>query len=187
VQPTRVLTAEHRRIEQALVVVSAFIAQLRRREPLAGADVDALLTFLRRYGEGYHHELEERILAEALSQIGLPKDSGPVAAMLAQHREAEKLIEIARSASARRGEASSQAAGDDADRDLADALQAYERLLVQHIRYEEHVLYPFAERLLPLLRMDLLIDAFGRRDAEQAAAIEAQLEALAALRRRYVE
>ncbi|NCQ35623.1 hypothetical protein GW813_11265, partial [bacterium] len=98
-----------------------------------------------------------------------------------------KLIEIARSASARRGEASSQAAGDDADRDLADALQAYERLLVQHIRYEEHVLYPFAERLLPLLRMDLLIDAFGRRDAEQAAAIEAQLEALAALRRRYVE
>ncbi|NCQ35622.1 hypothetical protein GW813_11260, partial [bacterium] len=67
-QPTRVLTAEHRRIEQALVVVSAFIAQLRRREPLAGADVDALLTFLRRYGEGYHHELEERILAEALSQ-----------------------------------------------------------------------------------------------------------------------
>jgi hemerythrin-like domain-containing protein len=102
--------------------------------------------------------------------------------MLAQHVEARRLIELAATAlEALRAETPRAAA------ELADALSAYERLLVHHIRYEEQVLYPFAERLLPLLRVDRIVGAFERRDEEQAAAVEAQLARLKELRRRYVE
>jgi len=181
VQPTRVLTAEHRRIEQALVVLSAIVAQLRRGPPPAAVDVETLLGFLRVYADVYHHQLEERMLTEALSQVGLPERSGPVAAMLAQHLEARCLIDLAGVALVRLAAEPGVAA------ELADVLQSYQRLLVHHIRYEEQVLYPFAERLLPSLAAGLLSEAFARRDEQHAVEVESQLAKLAALRRRYVE
>lgn len=126
---TMALRHEHEVLVRAL-------ALLERAAPLAAAGAPAardalarLADFFAHFADRCHHAKEEQHLFPALERRGLPREGGPVAVMLAEHREGRQLL-------------AALAAGDTA------AAGPYATLLRAHIDKENGVLFPLAERLL---------------------------------------
>lgn len=148
--PTAILRNQHTKI---LKVANILEHLLNAASESAPADYDGLtdcVTFIRLYADALHHGKEEDLLFPALIERGMPKDGGPVAVMLHEHRLGRGFAKTMAEAlpDAQRGDA---AAGDR----LATAGRRYIHLIRDHIMKEDNVLFDMA---------DQMIDAPGCRD-----------------------
>lgn len=136
------LKAEHDLIEQMLGSLRTFVDQ-RVQGAGDASDAAAFLAFFRDYAAGYHHAREEDVLFPALvAEAELPQDSGPVAALRAQHRAMAKTLgELAPLLVADLTDASNRER-------LVDLAVHYSRALWAHIDAENSVLFPEAEKRL---------------------------------------
>jgi uncharacterized protein len=133
-----------------------------------------LVANLREYLVGYvdrcHNQKEERTVFPLLERAGMPVEGGPLAVMLAEHRQAKSLVERLDDAAA------AFVAGDRARLgELREVFGAYAALCKDHFWKENDILYPLAMRML---------------DGEAQAGIVAAIEAVEAglgpdTRRRY--
>ncbi|WP_242332904.1 MULTISPECIES: PAS domain-containing protein [unclassified Anaeromyxobacter] len=133
-----------------------------------------LVANLREYLVGYvdrcHNQKEERTVFPLLERAGMPVEGGPLAVMLAEHRQAKSLVERLDAAAA------AFVAGDRARLgELREVFGAYAALCKDHFWKENDILYPLAARML---------------DGETQAGIVAAIEAVEAglgpdTRRRY--
>ena len=123
-----------------------------------GADALEIVEIFEAYAAGWHHQREEEVLFAALAEI-LPADRGPIAVLLADHRN------MAASLAAMRATAHTEA--------FAQHARAYARALWPHIDVENSVLFPESELKL---RRELPL---GETPAE-VRALEARAEALIA-------
>lgn len=106
-----------------------------------------LVANLREYLVGYvdrcHNQKEERTVFPLLERAGMPTQGGPLAVMLAEHRQAKALVERIDAAGA------AFAAGDRARLgELREAFGAYAALCKDHFWKENDILYPMAMRML---------------------------------------
>ena len=103
------------------------------------------------------------MLFTVLVDAGLPREVGPVAAMLADHDQGRADTRQMRAAAERLGAGDVNACGEV----VANAL-GYVDLLRQHIGKEDHVLFPMADEMIPLAEQSALTDRFemhrARRD-----------------------
>lgn len=138
------IAAEHRLIE----AVSGALRTWAGAAGGAGAepeDGERFVRFFRDFAGGFHHAREEGVLFPALvREAELAADSGPLAALTAQHRAMERALEALAVLVAAR--ASGPA--------LVAAVHGYLRPLGQHIDAEDSVLVP--ESRTRLLRAGLL-------------------------------
>ena len=154
--PTGLLREEHRLI---LRVVDALDATLSATPPGRSLDLDLVddcVTFFRLFTDACHHGKEEDLLFEELVREGFPREQGPVAVMLEEHRMGRALV--------RRMEAGAEAArgGDAAARPgLRSAAADYVRLLRQHIAKEDGVLFEMADGRIGEERCARLCDAYA--------------------------
>ena len=138
------LTAEHRLIEQVCDALEAFAAEVRSRSGDERAELERFVSFLREFADGTHHAKEEDVLFATLIEAGFPPHGGPVAVMLAEHREGRGYIATIASLAAQPRPWS------DGDRvRLSEAAGAYVELLREHIGKEDGILYPIADQRLP--------------------------------------
>jgi len=171
-QPTDILSAEHRVIEQVLDCLERLAAAARGSTGLDRERAGQALEVLRTYADRCHHGKEEDRLFPLMERRGLPRHVGPIAVMLDDHKVGRSLIR-------QMGDALEDT-GPEAARRFADAASGYVELLRDHIAKEDGVLFPLAESLLDdAARQDLRaeFERFEREDLEPGTV--ARMRALA--------
>jgi hemerythrin-like domain-containing protein len=173
--PIEILMDEHRLILKVLDSLEAAASCLD-----SGADIDPKFfldaaEFVSGFADKCHHAKEEDILFVAMTARDMPRDTGPVAVMLAEHDEGRRFTAGFRSA------AEQMKAGDaSASADVVRNVFGYVNLLREHIMKEDNVLYPMAEQILSVDAMATVSDDFQCViDADRKNDIPEKYEALA--------
>jgi hemerythrin-like domain-containing protein len=110
--------------------------------------------FIKVFADGCHHQKEEGILFPAMIENGLSKDTGPIAVMLAEHEEGRRLTQKMRQALER------LQATDASRNELVQNALSYVKLLRQHIYKEDNILFPMADKVIPIDQQQQILDAF---------------------------
>ncbi len=170
--PTAVLRQEHQRILQ---VMSVLEARLDQGAPLDFATLEKCVRFFRLFADACHHGKEEDLLFPELESRGLPRDSGPIAAMLDDHRMGREFV--GRMAASLEG---ARAGDTSAERQLVDAGRSYIDLMRAHILKEDHVLFDMADQMVEPAACRRLCAAYDTVcESTFDGCTKAQLEALA--------
>jgi hemerythrin-like domain-containing protein len=146
---TEILMAEHRVIEQVLNCLEKLAERCEAGEILDRTSALAALDFFRHFADRCHHGKEEGHLFPLLEARGLPREGGPTGVMLAEHEEGRRLIGAMISAVRENG-----------PREFACYARAYVGLLREHIRKEDHCLFPMAARALSVGDVESLARSF---------------------------
>jgi len=153
---------EHRVIERVLYALEKAAGRLNRGEDVYLRFFVGTSVFIRDFADNCHYKKEEIVLFPALIECGLSRDSGPIAVMLAEHEAGRQLTQRLRQVTER------LQAGDIRARDLViQCCLEYVNLIRAHIRKEEKVLFPMADKLIPADQQDSIIKAFDRFQPEE--------------------
>ncbi len=159
---TQDLRNEHEGIKMALAVLDRLANEIEADRAVSLDDLEQIVDFLKTFVDRCHHGKEEDLLFPALEAAGVPKENGPIGAMLADHTRGREYVRAMNDALAGVG------AGAPADRKaFAVAAQGYARLLSDHIEKENNVLFVMAERQLPPEEHTRLAEGFERIEQER--------------------
>jgi len=158
---TDVLKQDHRIIERVLAVVE----RLARNPQALLEDWQKAIDFIRGFADRCHHLKEEKILFPALEKHGIPREGGPIGMMLVEHEEGRSYVREMMEALAHEG-------GDSEVRRtiLGQNARAYLRLLREHIRKEDEVLFQMADEALSPEEQKELAQEFEKHEAEEIGA-----------------
>jgi hemerythrin-like domain-containing protein len=164
-RPTEILMEEHLVIERVLTALEKAASRLSRGEDVYLRFFSGTSALIYGFADRYHYKKEETVLYRALVENGLPKDSGPVSIMLAEHEESRRLALRLRQVTDRFlvGEVKVR------EQVVLSAL-AYVSLLRRHMDKEDKVLFPLVGKVIPADRQDQIIDAFDRFEREENGA-----------------
>ncbi|MEQ1918890.1 MAG: hemerythrin domain-containing protein [Elusimicrobiota bacterium] len=156
------LMDDHQIILRMLRALNGMCLRIGDGKPVAVADLDAALDFIKTYADYCHHGKEEDLLFPAMGEVGFPTQGGPIAVMLMEHEQGRAYVKALTGAleRVRSGEAA-------ALKDLARAASGYSSLLSAHIGKEDNILYPMAMDALPDARWQILKNEFDRVEAER--------------------
>lgn len=161
-RPTETLMAEHRGIEKMLRVTENAAERLSRGEPVDVSIFEKAVDFFRNFADRCHHGKEEKQLFQRLVAHGMDREKGPVGVMLKEHELGRGHIRGMSEAIKRLREGEPQAG-----QDLIRHALAYAELLTAHIRKEDQILFPLADRTLLPEEQAELGEAFERVEAEE--------------------
>lgn len=150
------LVHEHDAILHALKILGGMVRQIEGGHPARGDDLRAFIGFLKEFADKCHHGKEEGLLFPALVAAGIAQEGGPVGAMLQEHAEGRAWIRQMEGSLAPALDASA----------FTDAARGYSALLQAHIRKENEILFPMAERALTPAQLDGLYAAFEAHEAQ---------------------
>lgn len=122
-------------------------------------DVDAFadcVTFIRLFADACHHGKEEDLLFPELEAAGMPREQGPIAVMLHEHRQGRALAQHMAGAldAARAGDETARAA-------LRNGAIAYVDLIRAHIQKEDNILFAMADQAVRGPACRSLCGAYG--------------------------
>ncbi len=172
-ETTSVLRDEHRRILQVTAALERLIDD--GAAPLDFDAIERCVRFFRLFADACHHGKEEDLLFPELESRGMPRESGPIAVMLHEHRLGRELVSaMARALPGAR-------AGDDTSRSrMVNAARGWADLIRAHILKEDHMLFQLADEMVDAsacLRLCAAYDVVCASTFEGCT--KAQLEALA--------
>ncbi len=171
-ETTAVLREEHRRILE----VTAALERLIDAGPPPDYDaIERCVRFFRLFADACHHGKEEELLFPELESRGMPRESGPIAVMLHEHRLGRELVSaMARALPGAR-------AGDDTSTSrMVKAARGWADLIRGHILKEDHMLFRMADELVDGPACRRLCAAYDTVCASTFdGCTKAQLEALA--------
>jgi len=161
-EATDILMAEHRVIERVLAVLNTAAERLEQGQPVRpGFFIDAS-DFIKGFADGCHHLKEEGVLFEAMVNHGMPRLGGPIAVMLADHEQGRSFTRGMRAA------AQKLEAGDASAREaVITNARGYTTLLQQHIMKEDNILFPMADRVIPVAEHAKVAEDFERVEHEE--------------------
>lgn len=159
---TEILVAEHRVIERVLTALETAAKRLAAGEAVPADFFLMAADFIKGFADGCHHKKEEGVLFVALVANGMSPEAGPIAVMLVEHEEGRRLTRAMR-------EGAERLQGDDPAA-LAQVVRnalGYTALLRQHIQKEDVVLFPMADRIIPIEQHDQVNAAFDHIEHEE--------------------
>lgn len=139
---THELVEEHRIIEGVLRALTLRLDEAERTRSVPTGFLRNLITFSQSFIDRCHHGKEERCLFPCLEKRGIPKDGGPIGAMLQEHEMGRTLV----SQIAERLDQYDRGAAQVGD--VVEPCRHYVDLLAQHILKENEMLFPMGERLM---------------------------------------
>jgi len=151
------LMHEHEIILKVIEGLDRFATTLTAQRPADGETLREAVAFMRRFADKCHHGKEEDILFPALVAAGVADQRGPVGVMKAEHVQARECV--SRFADAVERLASGEPAARD---DVVRAIRCLCDLYPQHIRKENEILFPMAEKILTDSSLDRLHQAFEK-------------------------
>jgi len=159
-----VLMNEHRLIEQVLGSLETFTSEVEGGLAPERPVLSDYGRFLRDFADACHHGKEEDILFQRMVERGFPRETGPVAVMLYEHKVGRGHVSALRQVGDGTGPLTAMETGI-----VLENAGAFIPLLRAHILKEDRILYPMAARLLTGSEMDAMEADF--------AAFEARLRA----------
>jgi hemerythrin-like domain-containing protein len=135
------LMREHEVLERALALLTGMARRLEAGASVAPESALRLIDFFSEYADGHHHAKEEHVLFPALVSVGLSADVGPVGVMLREHETCRALLGRMRRAAHELDTPVSR-------EELVEGAFLYAGMLGEHIRKENFVLFPMAQRAL---------------------------------------
>jgi len=160
-EATDILSSEHRVIERVLTSLETAAVRLEGGEPFRPGFFIQAADFIRGFADGCHHKKEEGVLFISMREWGVPQVAGPIGMMLAEHEQGRVYTRAMRSAAERLegGDSSSQA-------ELVSAAHSYVSLLREHIYKEDNILFPLAQRVIPLSEQSKVLEDFEHVEHE---------------------
>ena len=161
-QATELLMEEHEVIVRVLNAMEKATRRLEAGEPVNPDFYIKSAEFIKGFADGCHHKKEEGVLFPALVVAGLPKESGPLAVMLAEHEEGRQLTRSMRQA------AENLQGGDASAKDeIIKNASGYIRLLRLHIQKENNILFPMADKIVPVEKQPQIEEEFEHIEHEE--------------------
>lgn len=156
------LMDDHQVILHMLRALNGMCLRIGDGQPVAVADLDAALDFIKTFADYCHHGKEEDLLFPAMGEVGFPTQGGPIAVMLMEHEQGRAFVKALTGSleRVRSGEAA-------ALKDVARAAGGYSALLSAHIGKEDNILYPMAMDAIPDARWQILKNEFDRVETER--------------------
>jgi hemerythrin-like domain-containing protein len=161
-KPTEVLMEEHRVIERVLIALEKAASRLSRGEEVYLRFFSGTSALIYGFADSYHYKKEEKVLYEALFKNGFPRETGPVAVMIAEHEEGRRLGQRLRQATER------FQGGDVKVRDqVVLSAWGYVSLLRRHMEKEDRLVFPMVEQVIPVDKQDWIVEAFDRFERDE--------------------
>jgi hemerythrin-like domain-containing protein len=160
-KPTEDLIHEHKAIEIMLSVMSVIADQILKGKGFDVSEIDQIVDFLKTFVDKCHHGKEENVLFPALVAAGIPKENGPVGVMLHEHVLGRGFIKDIID-----GAESYKSGNNAASQSIAYAMLKYVTLLQNHIKKENNMLFPMADKVLNPTEQDLIYEQFERIEEE---------------------
>ena len=134
--PTGILRDQHQNILKIADILDRLLNAASDSTPIDYDAVGDCVKFIRLYADALHHGKEEDLLFPELLAHGMPKDGGPIAVMLHEHK-------LGRGFARTMAESLPEAKAGDAAaaKRLAGAGRSYIHLIRDHITLEETVVY----------------------------------------------
>ncbi|HLA85663.1 MAG TPA: hemerythrin domain-containing protein [Thermoguttaceae bacterium] len=163
--PTEILSDEHRVIEQVLQCLARIAQQAESQRKLDGEAAEKAVVFFRHFADECHHGKEEAHLFPAMEAKGFPRACGPTGVMIAEHELGRCHVR------AMKENIGPAAQGDRAALEaFVEHARAYGDLLSNHIQKEDHCLFPMADQAFTEEDQRKLLLAFQRVETEEIGA-----------------
>lgn len=161
-QPTDILMAEHRLIEQVLNCLEKILQQAAADQKLEKEPALEAIDFCRSFADGCHHAKEEAHLFPVMEANGFSGGCSPVAVMQREHELGRLYIQGMTAA------VEGASTGDpEALKWFIQHGQSYVKLLREHIHKEDICLFPAANHRLTENDQQQLLTAFEKIEAEE--------------------
>lgn len=158
---TQILTQEHRVIEQVLNCLEKIVERCNKDGRVAAEPAREAIDFFRGFADQCHHAKEENQFFPVIQTKGFGGGCGPVVVMLREH-ELGRIYVGGMDASLK-----AAAEGDaDAVGWFVQHAESYIRLLREHIKKEDHCLFPSADQKLSEEDERNLMTAFEKVEKE---------------------
>jgi len=152
--PTENLTKEHIDIKELLNIMTKIADQIKSHDVFYTQDVEDIIDFLRFFIEKSHHRKEEIFYPE-LVLAGIPKENESISIMLYEHVLAKNYLnEICNCVE------NCKIGNDFSGEMLADSLMKYVVLLNGHIKKEENLIFPMADKELSKEKQNEIYQSF---------------------------
>ena len=151
------LMNDHEVILTALEVFARILSKLQNTPLPDENELSQFIDFLVDFADQCHHGKEEGFLFPAMVAFGVPDRGGPIGVMMVEHIQGRGYIHDLRDAL------------DAEPFDLAGfelAGRKYIDLLRMHIHKENSVLFPMADKIIPLSDLDRLCESFSEHEAK---------------------
>lgn len=142
------LTNEHEAVLLTIRILDQITTRLKLGQTAEIQHLDQILEFLVVFVDKCHHSKEEKVLFPAMEAAGIPREGGPIAAMLYEHEQGRSFVQ-----GLRRGVEGYRVGKENSVTEIIDNSQKYGKLLTSHIDKENNVLYVMAERVLSTDKM----------------------------------
>lgn len=159
---TELLMQEHRLIERVIAIMEKATNRLEGGGTVRPSLFVEACDFNRNFADGCHHKKEEGVFFVTMQAHGVPVQGGPIGVMLSEHEQgraytrsicqASELLEL--------GDKTAQ------DRLILSA-RGYATLMQQHIYKEDNILFPMAERAIPLQEQEQVMSDFEKVETEE--------------------
>ena len=148
--PMKKLVSEHVLIKRWAAMIPEFIDNLDvESEPGRQVIIDGI-DFIRTYADKYHHAKEEEILFKYFGE-----DLDIIKTMLEDHDNARAHVRAMLEALDKKDKEA-----------ISEHLNAYRELLIEHIKKEDEILYPWMDRGFSITQIGELFSEFNQRDEE---------------------
>jgi hemerythrin-like domain-containing protein len=158
---TRCLREEHQVILKVLDCFELALRDARRSGTAQRQVFEPFIEFFREFADRCHHCKEEDRLFPCLERCGMPRDSGPLAVMMAEHREGRAHVRAIAEALPRADEGDPQAF-----QTVISEGASFLDLLRHHIMKEDHVLFEMADQIIESPQMAQLSGSYAEADLE---------------------
>lgn len=160
-KPTDVLIKEHDAILVMLEILKVISTRLENSEYVKPEHLPQIVEFIRVFADKCHHGKEENLLFISLKKAGMPVEGGPISVMLSEHDMGRNFVGEMDAAASAYARGSKSAA-----RQFAKSALGYVALLSQHILKENKVLFPMADRMIPLAEQNQLVEDFEKVETD---------------------
>lgn len=136
------LRRDHEVIMHILNAMDTLRMLLKQGKDVPLEVIDDTIDFAKNFTDRCHHGKEEDVLFPALNAEGMPKDEGPIAVMLREHRQGREILARIEDALARHKQGLSSIDG------VIAGIEEYIMLMQHHIFKENNILFNIADTLL---------------------------------------
>jgi hemerythrin-like domain-containing protein len=159
---TDILSEEHQVILRVISALESATSHLEAGQPVNPDFFLDATDFIKGFADGCHHRKEEGVLFKAIVDNGMPAQGGPVGVMLYEHEQGRTFTRGMREAAQKL-----QAGDSSAKAGLIKNARGYASLLRMHIHKEDNILFPMANKVIPVEQHDAVFTGFEQVEHEE--------------------